>query len=212
MSNYVNIYRYMSSVEKNLLAAGKTIVNHTDHGECRGDDASTSQGFCFAVGDKQEAVLASRFLKGIVTMQWLMVATIDAKDTNFHVGTGRYVGQFDNEGYPLHYNHYKELYTEEMNIADFRDVHFYPVRGLSIKKSKVSGFLTAIVPPAMANNREQRAIRLCNQYAHENENKYTHYKEGEDFIQSTGDFTRVPWNQKGDSLNDEDADNVSSDD
>ena len=63
----------MGNVEHTLLCQGRTIENHTQHGKLRGD-ASTSVGFCFGFGDENDAVHQSRFLKGIVTMQWLMVA------------------------------------------------------------------------------------------------------------------------------------------
>lgn len=179
----------MSALEKNLLASGKNIRNHTDHGLCRGDEATTSHGFCFCVGDKQEAVLASRHLKGIVMMQWLMVAKVDENNTILKVGNGRYVTQFDAHGYPLSYGYFKELYTEEMNIYDFEAVHFYPVIGISVKASKTSGIFTAMVPPMMANKRERNAVRLVNKFAMENEEKYSHFTSVPEL---SYDFTREP--------------------
>lgn len=188
----ITVYRFMSGIEKVLLSTGKTIINHTDHGKIRGDHTTTSKGFCFGIGGKDAAVQQSRFLKGIVTMQWLMVADINPHTTVMQLGVGRYVSEFDQEGYPKGYTYLKELYTEQMNVRDFERVHFYPVRGIRLKPGKSCDTLTAILSPTIATGKERGLLEICNTIAHNDENRFSCYTHGEEELEFSGNFTRIP--------------------
>lgn len=152
------LYRFMSNVEHALLVAGRNIVNHTDHGACRGENSTTSRGFCFGYGDKDQAVRDSRFLKGVVTMQWLMVAEIDTD--RMRIGQGLYVSGYDSTGHPQGHEHRKEVYTESMNVGMFDNVRFYPVMGISEKFSLRYGLRTAIVGCQVVTKRERASETL----------------------------------------------------
>ena len=68
----MKLYRFMSAYECYKLFKGETIVNSTDHSKKRGA-ASTAKGFCFGVGDEEQAKKDFRRLNGIVDMGALMV-------------------------------------------------------------------------------------------------------------------------------------------
>lgn len=183
------LYRFMSNVEHTLLVAGRNIVNHTDHGACRGENSTTSRGFCFGFGDKDQAVRDSRFLKGIVTMQWLMVTEIDTD--RMRIGQGLYVSGYDSMGHPQGYGPRKEVYTESMNVGMFDNVRFYPVMGISEKFSLKYGLRTAIVGCQVVNKCERAILKLCNEVAHTEANRLSCF-DGGDYRDTTGDFTRKP--------------------
>lgn len=184
------MYRFMSNVEHALLVAGRNIVNHTDHGACRGENATTSRGFCFGIGDKEQAVRDSRFLKGIVTMQWLMV--VDADTDQMRIGQGLYVSGYDSMGHAQGYGLRKEMYTESMNVGMFDNVRFYPVVGISEKFVPGCGPRVAIVGRQISTKRERALLKLCNEVAHTEANKLSCF-DGGDYRDTTGDFTRKPW-------------------
>lgn len=184
------LYRFMSNVEHALLVAGRNIVNHTDHGACRGENSTTSRGFCFGIGDKEQAVRDSRFLKGIVTMQWLMVAEIDTD--RMRIGQGLYISGYDSMGRPKGYGLRKEVYTESMNVGMFENVRFYPVMGISEKFVPGCGPRVAIVGCHVVNKRERAILKLCNEVAHTEANRLSYFEDG-DYRDTTGDFTRKPW-------------------
>ena len=180
----------MSNVEHALLVAGRNIVNHTDHGACRGENSTTSRGFCFGIGDKEQAVRDSRFLKGIVTMQWLMVVEIDTD--RMRIGQGLYISGYDSVGRPKGYGLRKEVYTESMNVGMFDNVRFYPVMGISEKFSMRYGLRTAIVGCQVVNKRERILLKFYNEVAHSEANRLSCF-DGGDYRDTTGDFTRKPW-------------------
>lgn len=180
----------MSNVEHALLVAGRNIVNHTDHGACRGENSTTSRGFCFGFGDKEQAVRDSRFLKGIVTMQWLMVVEIDID--RMRIGQGLYISGYDSVGRPKGYGLRKEVYTESMNVGMFDNVRFYPVMGISEKFSMRYGLRTAIVGCQVVNKRERILLKFYNEVAHTEANRLSYFDDG-DYRDTTGDFTREPW-------------------
>ena len=184
------LYRFMSNVEHTLLVAGRNIVNHTDHGACRGENSTTSRGFCFGFGDKDQAVRDSRFLKGIVTMQWLMVVEIDTD--RMRIGQGLYVSSYDSRGYAKGYGLRKEMYTESMNVGMFDNVRFYPVMGISEKFVPKCGLRTVIVGCHVVTKRERILLKFCNEVAHAEANKLSYFDSG-DCRDTTGDFTRKPW-------------------
>lgn len=50
----MKLYRFMSIAECDKLLKGETLVNSTDHSKKRGT-ASSAKGFCFGIGDEQQA-------------------------------------------------------------------------------------------------------------------------------------------------------------
>lgn len=85
----MKIYRYMSTDELSQLVKGETLNNVTDHSEKRGT-ASTAKGFCFGIGDVEQAKKDLRRLRGIVNAEMLVV--FEPKDiTKFTPCKGRYV-------------------------------------------------------------------------------------------------------------------------
>lgn len=68
----MKLYRFMSFAECDKLIKGETLVNSTDHSKKRGT-ASSAKGFCFGIGDEQQAKKALRRLRGIVSTDILMV-------------------------------------------------------------------------------------------------------------------------------------------
>ena len=94
----MKLYRFMSYAECDKLLKGETLVNSTDHSKKRGT-ASSAKGFCFGIGDEQQAIKALRRLRGIVSTDILMV--FEPKDiSKFTPCQGRYVDyeKIDSEG------------------------------------------------------------------------------------------------------------------
>lgn len=94
----MKLYRFMSIAECDKLLKGETLVNSTDHSKKRGT-ASSAKGFCFGIGDEQQAKKALRRLRGIVSTDILMV--FEPKDiSKFTPCQGRYVDyeKIDSEG------------------------------------------------------------------------------------------------------------------
>ena len=94
----MKLYRFMSYAECDKLLKGETLVNSTDHSKKRGT-ASSAKGFCFGIGDEQQAKKALRRLCGIVSTDILMV--FEPKDiSKFTPCQGRYVDyeKIDSEG------------------------------------------------------------------------------------------------------------------
>ena len=94
----MKLYRFMSYAECDKLLKGETLVNSTDHTKKRGT-ASTAKGFCFGIGDEQQAKKALRRLRGIIRAERLLV--FEPKDiSKFTPCQGRYVDyeKIDSEG------------------------------------------------------------------------------------------------------------------
>ena len=94
----MKLYRFMSYAECDKLLKGETLVNSIDHSKKRGT-ASSAKGFCFGIGDEQQAKKALRRLRGIVSTDILMV--FEPKDiSKFTPCQGRYVDyeKIDSEG------------------------------------------------------------------------------------------------------------------
>lgn len=82
----MRVYRFMGADEAMRLCAYHIICQRNDwHG--LGYD-STSKGFTFGIGTYRDAVEASRWLKGVVDMQYLLEADID--HNILHPCVGRY--------------------------------------------------------------------------------------------------------------------------
>lgn len=94
----MKLYRFMSIAECDKLLKGETLVNSTDHSKKRGT-ASSAKGFCFGIGDEQQAKKALRRLRGIVSTDILMV--FEPKNiSKFTPCQGRYIDydKMDAEG------------------------------------------------------------------------------------------------------------------
>lgn len=94
----MKLYRFMSAEESKKLFKGETLVNNIAHSIKRGS-ASTAQGFCFGIGDEEQAKKALRRLRGIVSTDILIV--FEPKDIGkFTPCKGRYVDydKIDAEG------------------------------------------------------------------------------------------------------------------
>lgn len=82
----MRVYRFMGADEAMRLCGYHIICQRNDwHG--LGYD-STSKGFTFGIGTYRDAVEASRWLKGVVDMQYLLEADID--HNILHPCVGRY--------------------------------------------------------------------------------------------------------------------------
>ena len=131
----MKLYRFMSTYECYKLLKGETIVNSTDHSKKRGA-ASTAKGFCFGVGDEEQAKKDFRRLKGIVEMGALMVFTLKPEsESRFTPCIGRYVDydKINSEGktiddYPLGLVPscmVIEYCTNSYSLKDFDTFHVY---------------------------------------------------------------------------------------
>lgn len=131
----MKLYRFMSTYECYKLFKGETIVNSTDHSKKRGA-ASTAKGFCFGVGDEEQAKKDFRRLKGIIDMGALMVFTLKPEsESRFTTCEGRYVDytKIESDGktivdYPLGMEPscmVDEYCTYSYSLEDFDDFHVY---------------------------------------------------------------------------------------
>ena len=131
----MKLYRFMSFNEGSQLLKGETLENNTDHSLKRGS-ASTAKGFCFGIGDEEQAKKAFRRLKGIVDFEVLMVFTVKPEsESRFTKCKGRYVdyGKIDAEKKTI--DHYTfgmepkcmvdEYCTTSYSLKDFEEYKFY---------------------------------------------------------------------------------------
>lgn len=134
----MKLYRFMSGDECEKLVKGEKLENHTDHSELRGT-ASTSRGFCFGVGDKEQARKDFRRLKGIVDGTILFVGNVKPeREGGFSLCQGRYIDydRIEAEGktiddYPRNDMPLKmcdEYCTESYSTEDFEDYRLYGFR------------------------------------------------------------------------------------
>ena len=87
----MKLYRFMSSLECLKLLKGETLANSTDRSKKRGT-ASTAKGFCFGIGDKEQAKRDFRRLKGIVDLGALIVFSLKREsESRLTPCQGRYV-------------------------------------------------------------------------------------------------------------------------
>lgn len=156
----ISIFRFMSNEEYDLLNRGLTLTNHTDHRAIRGEKVTTSKGFCFGIGDTEEAITHSRRLKGIACMQWLMVAETDEK--RLTPSKGWYVTEYDNNGGSFGHAYFDEMCMEEMNRENFSTMEFYAVRGLSIMPDKKGRRSVAIIGRTDVSRKEKETLELVN--------------------------------------------------
>ena len=169
----ISIFRFMSNEEYDLLNRGLTLTNHTDHRAIRGEKVTTSKGFCFGIGGIEEAITHSRRLKGIVCMQWLMVAEADEKLLT--PSKGWYVTEYNNNYSPFGHAYFDEMCMEEMNRDDFSTMGFYAVRGISITPDKKGRRGVAIIGRTAVSRKEKETLELANRIAfHESSNLSSH--------------------------------------
>lgn len=133
----MKLYRFMSAEEVGKLVLGKVLENYTDHSVKRGT-ASTSKGFCFGIGDKEQACKDFRHLKGIVDFKALLVADVKSeRESKFTSSQGRYI-DYDKmefecktfDDYPAFDKPHKmfdEYCTEDYSLNDFKEYHVYAV-------------------------------------------------------------------------------------
>ena len=125
----------MSAEECFKLIKCETLENNTDHSLKRGS-ASTAKGFCFGIGDEEQAKKAFRRLKGIVDFEVLMVFTVKPEsESRFAKCQGRYVdyGKIDAEKktidqYPFGLEPkcmVDEYCTNSYSLEDFEEYKFY---------------------------------------------------------------------------------------
>lgn len=133
----MKLYRFMSITECANLIKGKILVNKTDHSQKRGT-ASTAKGFCFGIGDKEQACKDFRHLKGIVDINILVVVDVKTeREYNFMSCQGRYIDydKMEAEGktlddYPAFDKPHKmldEYCTKVYSSNDFEEYHVYGV-------------------------------------------------------------------------------------
>lgn len=83
----MKLYRFMSNIECVKLAQGKVLENHTDHRVKRGT-ASTAKGFCFGIGDKEQARKDFRHLIGILDFDFLVVVDVKPERKQVYIMPG----------------------------------------------------------------------------------------------------------------------------
>lgn len=140
----MKLYRYMSSFEIAKLFHREILKNTTDHSKLRGT-ASTAKGFCFGVGDQEQAKKDFRRLKGIVCSDALLVFTPKNID-KFTQCKGRYIDydKIDAEGksitdYPIGkepHKYFDEYCAESYSVDDIEQIEYFKVVRPSFSKVK----------------------------------------------------------------------------
>lgn len=134
----------MSIEECCQLVRGETLTNTTDHSKTRGT-ASTAKGFCFGIGDSEQAKKDLRRLRGIIRAERLLV--FEPKDiSKFTPCQGRYVDyeKIDSEGkcvddYPIGgepCRMFDECCIESYSLDDIEGVYSISECSISPRYSK----------------------------------------------------------------------------
>lgn len=133
----MKLYRFMSFNECYQLLKGETLKNNTDHSKKCGS-ASTARGFCFGIGDEEQAKKDFRRLKGIVNSEILFVFTLRPEsERRFAKCQGRYIdyGKIDAEkktidDYPFGMEPdcmFDEYCANSYSMEDFEEYKFYGI-------------------------------------------------------------------------------------
>lgn len=133
----MNLYRFMSTAECKKLLKGETLENNTDHSLKRGA-ASTAKGFCFGIGDMEQAEKDFRRLIGIVDLGIFVAFTVKPEsESRFTPCQGRYVDydKIESEGKSLSDFPFgeepqymvNEYCATSYSLEDFVDYHIYGV-------------------------------------------------------------------------------------
>ena len=133
----MKLFRFMSFNEGSKLLKGETLKNNTDHSLKRGS-ASTAKGFCFGIGDEEQAKKAFRRLKGDVYLEFLFVFTLKPEsESHFTKCKGTYVDYDKIDAEKKTIDHYPfglepkcivdEYYANSYSFEDLEDVHVYHI-------------------------------------------------------------------------------------
>ena len=147
----MKLYRFMSSLECLKLLKGETLANSTDHSKNRGT-ASTAKGFCFGIGDKEQAKQDFRRLKGIVDSEILFVFTLKPEsERRFTKCQGRYVDYDKIDAEKKTIDQYPfgmepqcmvdEYCTTSYSLKDFEEYKFYGILVDATKDPSTKDFL-----------------------------------------------------------------------
>ena len=131
----MKLFRFMSDEERVKLLKGETLENSTDHSLTRGS-GSTAKGFCFGIGDEEQAIKAFRRLSGIVDCENLLVFTVKPeRESRFTKCQGRYIDndEIDSEGktvfdYPIGLEPwcmFDEYCTTNYSLEDFEEFSWH---------------------------------------------------------------------------------------
>ena len=148
----MRVYRFMGADEAMRLCAYHILCQRNDwHG--LGYD-STSKGFTFGIGTNHDAVEASRWLKGVVDMQYLLEADID--HDILHPCVGRYPDYrlADPMSKKREIN---EVYANEYSLANCHSFTFYTCLGILPN--------TQVVTLQMMLNEQFDGLMNCNMVA-----------------------------------------------
>ena len=133
----MKLFRFMSANECFKLIKGETLENNIDHSLKRGS-ATTAKGFCFGIGDEEQAKKDFRRLNGIVDLDALMVFTLKSEsESRFTPCQGRYVdyAKIESDGktivdYPFGMEPscmFDEYCTTSYSLEDFEDFDAYNI-------------------------------------------------------------------------------------
>lgn len=132
----MKFFRFMGADECCRLCLHHRLLQQVDWHEM--GYKSTSKGFTFGVGDVEDAVKASRWLKGVVTMQYLLVVDVAnvAAGVLFKHCQGGYP-DYRKDDPTADTRYVDEVYTTNYSLEDFRDYDFYVCLGISDKSQLV---------------------------------------------------------------------------
>ena len=147
----MKLFRFMSFNECYQLLKGETLKNKKDHSKKRGS-ATTAKGFCFGIGDEEQAKKDFRRLKGIVDSEILFVFTLKPEsESRFAKCQGRYIdyGKIDAEkktidDYPFGMEPdcmFDEYCTTSYSLKDFEEYKFYGILVNTNKDPSARDFL-----------------------------------------------------------------------
>lgn len=131
----MKLFRFMSFNECYQLLKGETLKNKKDHSKKRGS-ATTAKGFCFGIGDEEQAKKDFRRLKGIVDSEILFVFTLKPEgEDRFTKCQGRYVDYDKIDAEKKTIDQYPfglepkcmvdEYCTTSYSLKDFEEYKFY---------------------------------------------------------------------------------------
>lgn len=163
----------MSEMEHRLLCEGIFIHNHTDYRKYR-KGKSTAVGFSFGNGGLDDAIYDSRRLKGVVVMDWLLVAEADRN--MFTDCMGCYPSIYSDNGDAIELDWFDELCLQRYALQDFRRSLFYKVKGIDLRQRRafVSG---------MATTKERNTLNVANKVARDIYANLTKGMDSDDLFQ-----------------------------
>ena len=128
----MKFFRFMGADECCRLCLHHRLLQQVDWHEM--GYKSTSKGFTFGVGDVEDAIKASRWLKGVVTMQYLLVADVvnTVADARFKHCQGGYP-DYRKDDSTTDTRYVDEVYTTNYSLGDFKSYDFYVCLGISEK-------------------------------------------------------------------------------